>query len=66
MGGLAAAVFAAIMSTNSSFVAGNCRTLRHNVLRKGFFRNIEEREVYKHFSQICTRFSAPSPFFCPR
>ncbi len=56
MGGLMlAAVFAAIMSTNSSLLLQGTAELSVNVLRKGFFRNIPKSErFYKLFSQICT------------
>ena len=56
LGGLMlAAVFAAIMSTNSSLLLQGTAELSVNVLRKGFFRNKELSEsFYKRFSQICT------------
>lgn len=56
MGGLMlAAVFAAIMSTNSSLLLQGTAELSVNVLRKGIFKNKELSEIfYKIFSQICT------------
>ncbi|GHV35777.1 sodium:proline symporter [Synergistales bacterium] len=56
LGGLMlAAVFAAIMSTNSSLLLQGTAEISVNVLRKGFFKNIEKSEAfYKAFSRFCT------------
>lgn len=56
MGGLMlAAVFAAIMSTNSSLLLQGAAELSVNVLRKGFLKNANKDEVfYRRFSRIAT------------
>lgn len=56
LGGLMlAAVFAAIMSTNSSLLLQGTAEITVNVMRKGFLRNIEKDEkFYKRVSQVCT------------
>ncbi|MDR1731501.1 MAG: sodium/proline symporter [Synergistaceae bacterium] len=56
MGGLMlAAVFAAIMSTNSSLLLQGTAEISVNVLRKGFFKNVVKSEAfYKNFSRLCT------------
>jgi SSS family transporter len=56
LGGLMlAAVFAAIMSTNSSLLLQGTAEISVNVLRKGFFKKVEKSETfYKNFSRVCT------------
>lgn len=56
MGGLMlAAVFAAIMSTNSSLLLQGAAELSVNVMRKGFLKNANKDEnYYRRFSRIVT------------
>ncbi|MDR2529617.1 MAG: sodium/proline symporter [Synergistaceae bacterium] len=56
LGGLMlAAVFAAIMSTNSSLLLQGTAEISVNVLRKGLFKKAEKSEAfYKGFSRFCT------------